>query len=316
MKRTHCFILVLAAPMLLAQEAEVVKKPGGRPSAMLRPVNPVKKELEPSKTLGAYRDAVLSASTPFLPVTPCRVMDTRAGEGKTGSFGPPTMTAGTVRSVPIPTSGCGVPAGAVAYSLNITVVPSQPLSFLTVYPTGSARPNVSTLNSFDGAVVANAAVVPAGTNGSIDVFVTDRTDVIVDINGYFQAGANTVQFYTVTPCRVMDTRTGEGKTGAFGPPVMTGGTSRDVPIPQSTCGLPASAKAYLLNVTVVPRGALSFLSAYPTGVSRPTVSTLNSFQGRIVANAALVPAGTNGAVTIFVTDTTDVIVDINGYLAP
>jgi len=44
---------------------------------------------------------------------------------------------------------------------------------------------VSTLNSWDGAVVANAAIVPAGTSGAISVYVTNRTHVILDINGYF-----------------------------------------------------------------------------------------------------------------------------------
>jgi len=59
------------------------------------------------------------------------------------------------------------------------------LSYLTAWPTGASQPLVSTLNSFDGAVVANAAIVPAGTNGAISLFVTNPTHVILDINGYF-----------------------------------------------------------------------------------------------------------------------------------
>jgi len=67
----------------------------------------------------------------------------------------------------------------------VTVVPSGPLSYLTLWPAGSARPLASTLNSFAGKVVANAAIVPAGSSGAVSVFVTDTTHVIVDINGYF-----------------------------------------------------------------------------------------------------------------------------------
>jgi hypothetical protein len=48
----------------------------------------------------------------------------------------------------------------------------------------------------------------------------------------------------------------------------------------------------------------------------PAVSTLNSYNGNVVANAAIVPAGTNGAVAVYVTNTADVILDINGYFAP
>ncbi|MBL8217574.1 MAG: BACON domain-containing protein, partial [Bryobacterales bacterium] len=121
----------------------------------------------------------------FVPVTPCRVADTRVGSGKSGAFGPPIVVANTTRELPIPSSGCGVPATALAYSLNITVVPPGPLAFLTAWPTGQTRPVASTLNSFDGKIVANAAVVPAGTNGSVSFFVTNNTEIIVDINGYF-----------------------------------------------------------------------------------------------------------------------------------
>jgi hypothetical protein len=226
------------------------------------------------------------------------------------------MEGGTTRTVPIPQSACGIPGNASAYSLNITVVPQGQLGYLTVWPAGSSQPLVSTLNSFDGAIVANAAIVPAGTNGSINIFVTNRTDVIVDINGYFGSGGSPVQFYSVNPCRVVDTRVGEGKTGSFGPPVMSAGETRTIPIPQGTCNVPSTARAYSINVTVVPRGPLSYLSIWPAGQGQPLVSTLNSFTGRVVANAALVPGGASGAINVYVTDLTDVIIDINGFLAP
>jgi hypothetical protein len=69
--------------------------------------------------------------------------------------------------------------------MNVTVVPDGPLSYLTTWPTGAAQPFVSTLNSLDGSVVANAAIVPAGAGGAINVYVTNSTQVILDINGYF-----------------------------------------------------------------------------------------------------------------------------------
>lgn len=260
------------------------------------------------------RQAAISGLLALIPVAPCRVVDTRIG---TTPFGQPTMSAGETRNIPVPSSSCGIPATAQAYSLNFTVVPTGTLSYLSAWPTGQPRPLVSTLNSFEGAIVANAAIVPAGTNGAISVFVTDRTDVIIDINGYFDSTvtSSSLPFYSVTPCRVADTRAGEGLSGFFGPPVMNGGSTRSMPLPSGRCSLPSTVKAYSLNITVVPREPLSYLTVYPTGQSRPLVSTLNSFQGIIVANAAVVPAGTNGSIDIFVTNTTDVIVDINGYFA-
>ncbi len=139
----------------------------------------------------------------------------------------------------------------------------------------------------------------------------------MDINGYFAPpGAGGLNFAPVTPCRVADTRTNSGFGGAFGPPTPAGGSTRTMPAPSGGCGLPATARAYAFNVTVVPPGPLAFLTAWPAGLAQPLVSTLNSFRGFVVANAALVPAGANGAVSFFVTDPSDLIVDVNGYFGP
>ena len=93
-----------------------------------------------------------------------------------------------MRTFTIPSSACGIPATAVAYSLNFTVAPPAGgvAANLTTWPTGLATgmPNVSTLN-YAGSVVANAAIVPAGAGGAINVFVNSATDVLFDINGYF-----------------------------------------------------------------------------------------------------------------------------------
>lgn len=240
----------------------------------------------------------------FLPITPCRAADTRSGQGTTGNFGPPTLNANTTRELPMFSSRCNIPATAQAYSLNVTAVPHEPLGYLTLWPAGQAQPLVSTLNSFHGGIVANAAIVPAGTGGAIRLFVTNKADVIVDINGYFEAAAG-LSFYALDPCRSADTR---GNGGA-----VTG--ARTFPLPSLGCCVPGSAGAYSLNVTAVPVGGLGYLTAWPAGQTQPFVSTLNSPDGSVVANAAMVPAGTGGAVNVFVTDPADTILDINGYFA-
>jgi len=163
--------------------------------------------------------------------------------------------------------------------------------------------------------VANATIVGAGTNGSISLFVSDTTDLIVDINGYFAppGSSGALYFYPVTPCRVADTR-GNGLTGAFGRPSVQFNSERDIPVRASSCGLPSTAQAYSLNMTVVPQGQLTYLTTW-AGAPQPlpVVSTLNSFDGRTLANAAIVPAGITGGIGIYVSNTTDLIVDVNGY---
>jgi len=258
------------------------------------------------------RTFTVSSPLQLITVAPCRIMDTRNANGPLGG---PFVAAGTTRTVPIPSSACGIPASAAAYSLNFTVVPrAGTLGYLSVWPAGQTQPLVSTLNSPDGSVLANAAIVPAGAAGAIDAYATNDTDLIVDINGYFvPPAAASLQFYPLTPCRILDTR---NANGTFGGPSIAGNTSRSFPMPSSPCGAPARAAAYSLNVTVVPHGALGYLTAWPTGQAQPFVSTLNSFDGTILANAAIVPAGNAGSASFFASDATDLVVDINGYFAP
>jgi hypothetical protein len=251
------------------------------------------------------------AGLTFIPVTPCRVADTR---NQNGPFGGPILAANTKRDFVIPSGRCGIPTTAAAYSLNMTAVPTGNLGYLSIWPSGQAQPRVSTLNS-DGRVKANAAIVPAGTNGGVSVYVSNDSQVILDINGYFAVpgGTPSLAFYPVTPCRVADTRNPNGTVGG---PLLSGGRTRTFPMAAGTCNVPGTAKAYSLNFTAVPRAPIGFLSAWPTGQPRPLVSTLNASTGAVTANAAIVLAGISGSFDVYSSDDTDVVIDINGYFGP
>lgn len=258
-----------------------------------------------------------SSGNQFFTLTPCRVVDTRTNSGMGPGFGPPFIGGGNTREFVLPLGVCSIPPSAEAYSLNVTVVPRKPLAFLTIWPSGVPRPLVSTLNAFDGAVVANAAIVPAGNNRGVNVYASDDTDVIIDINGYFALPLGSgLSFYPLRPCRVADTRSFIGQAPGLGPPSLVGGTFRSFPLRLSACGIPVTAQAYSLNMTAVPPGPLAYLTTWPAGQPQPVVSTLNAFDGRVVANAAIVPAGSNGDINVFSSNPTDVVIDINGYFAP
>ena len=95
--------------------------------------------------------------------------------------------------------GTGVPGGAafqdaigalypVAYALNFAAVPLGALGYLTAWPAGQTQPGVASLNAPTGTVTDNAAIVPAGANGAVSVYVLTQDtpcDVIIDVNGYF-----------------------------------------------------------------------------------------------------------------------------------
>ncbi len=253
----------------------------------------------------------------FVTMPPCRVVDTRDNTKPEG-FGPPSFSVGTTRSFTIPSGPCnGIPANAQAYALNVTVVPNGPLEYITVWPTGQSQPNASTLNSFDGEVKANAAIVAAGTGAAISVYATNDTDVVLDINGYFvpNTEANALAFYPLAPCRVVDTRPGAASTIATGR--LAASSITTLPILSSNCNVPATAQAYSLNFTLVPpETPVAYLTVWPTGEAQPFVSTLNDPTGTVEANAGIVPAGFGGSIDVYVTDATDLVVDINGYFAP
>jgi hypothetical protein len=247
----------------------------------------------------------------FVPTTPCRVADSR--EARPSPFGLPFLASGAQRNYPILMSECPTPTNAAAYAMNATVVPRGFLGFVTLWPTGQAMPLASTQNGQDGNVIANGALVRAGTNQSVSAIASNDTDLILDLNGYFPVTPGTgLEFHAVQPCRIVDTR--EAKPLPYGAPFMSASTQRDFPVTAAGCAIPA-AGAYSINVTVVPRGSLGFITVWPTGSPRPLASTLNASDGNIVANGAIVRAGTNSSISLFVSHNTDVIIDVNGYFA-
>ncbi len=132
---------------------------------------PLRNRTVPSERRGAV-STLGDAGSPgvFVPFTPCRVADTWAGFGFTGSYGPPTIGGGTTRTMNVVTGPCaGIAPNATAVSLNFTVTNTQGAGFISVYPAGGSAPTVSTLNYVAGQTLANAAIVGynfSNVNGS------------------------------------------------------------------------------------------------------------------------------------------------------
>jgi hypothetical protein len=261
--------------------------------------------------IDGYFAPVSSSTLAFYPLPPCRVADTRDPTKPTG-LGPPQMFSQTPRAFPVLSSTC-IPTGVnpAAYSFNFTVVPGgHPVGYLSAWPTGQSQPVVSTLNDQTGTIVANAAIVPAGTGGDVSVYSTNDTQLLIDINGYFApAGPGGLSLYPAAPCRVIDTRhvgSGQPFSGTLTPPVD---------VVHSPCEPPVAAQAYVFNATVVPTGPLGYLTLWPDGTGQPVVSTLNAFDGALTNNMAIVPTN-NGKVDAFANGLTQLILDISSYFAP
>jgi hypothetical protein len=175
----------------------------------------------------------------FVAVSPCRLVDTRgSAAGFTGDtpFSGPSLTAAATATFPVQSTTeqattapapCGViPSIALAYSLNVTVIPhaSGVVDYISIWPAGGTQPTVSTLNDLQGQIVANAAIVPAGTpSGGVSVYNAGPavTDVIIDMNGYFAApsdflGNLSVQSTSGNTLDATNTATSGAANGVFG----------------------------------------------------------------------------------------------------
>lgn len=259
---------------------------------------------------GYYTNNTAVSNLVYYPLTPCRVVDTRIDYRLPGPFGPPSMATRETRRFRFPTSPCTVPQGASAYSMTITAVPQGALQFLTAWPAGGPQPNVSSINSPAGRVLANSVILPASADGSIDVFAFNQTDFIIDINGYFAPddGVNGQFYFPITQCRASDSTVSGG--------IYTDNTVRTISIPTAAgcTGIPVSARGYALNVTALPSGSpMPFVTAYPTGQNRPNASILNAFEGQIVTNSAIIPAGAGGAIDVYAYRRTHLVVEVSGY---
>jgi hypothetical protein len=128
------------------------------------------------------------------------------------------------------------------------------------------------------------------------------------------AGGKAVLFYTVPPCRVLDTRTTPDGPLA-GPPLQPGAT-RSFTV-TAACGIPAGARAVSVNATVTGSGGPGFLTLYAGDAARPLASTINFSAGQTRANNAVLTLATDGSGTVNVTNgsaaTVHFILDVNGY---
>jgi hypothetical protein len=121
-----------------------------------------------------------------------------------------------------------------------------------------------------------------------------------------------LNFHTLTPCRIADTR---NATGPLGGPSLDAGAVRNFPV-GGVCAVPPSAKAVVVNVTVVNPTAGGHLTLYAAGSALPLASTINFRSGIVRANNAVLVVGTSGQVSVFcgmASGSTDFVLDVSGW---
>jgi hypothetical protein len=147
-------------------------------------------------TLGAQAVEVIpSPPMPFVAINPCRIADTRAGQGFSGQAGPPALASNVTRTFQIGgtvtgvTTQCGIPLTAQAVSFQFTIIQPSAEGNLIAWPSGTA-PTTSVLNWAAGIfALGNGIVVPVSDTGGVNVFVNAAfgasAHLTIDVNGYY-----------------------------------------------------------------------------------------------------------------------------------
>jgi hypothetical protein len=241
--------------------------------------------------LAGYFDA---GGTPYSPVAPARVLDTRIGQGaRPGIVGPDGAITLDLSA--------SAPAGASAVALNVTATDVAGAGFVTVYPCGN-RPVVSNLNVPAGDTRANLAVVPLGPGGTVCLYAQSGTSLLADLAGWYVPGGGRV--VTQQPRRVMDTRENIGSA-----PLQ----SRTPVTLDLAPYAPAGATAVVLNLTSVEPSHDGFVTAYPCG-ELPLVSNLNVPPRDTRPNLVMVQLGPASTVCLYSQSPTNLVVDLAGWV--
>ncbi len=211
------------------------------------------------------------------------------------------LPEGTVTPIRVAGVG-GVPAGAAAVAVNLTVTNPRAASYLTAFPCGGSPPLASNLNHRADQTVAAAAIVPVGADGSICVFTSSATHLIVDLTGWFPADSG---FAATIPTRLADTRDAGTRQRA--------GIPLPVTVPTVGGSIPS---AVALNVTAVDAPAAGFVTVAACGVPPGTTSNVNYQPLDPVPNLVVVAPDASGQVCVTASTDAHLIVDLFGSFAP
>jgi uncharacterized protein (DUF1501 family) len=241
----------------------------------------------------------------YVPLTPARMLDTRDG---TGGRNVP-LGVGQMTEVQITGRG-GVPASDVtAVAVNVVSVRNSVNTWMTVWPTGAAKPFIANVTSPAGRTVPNLVIVKVGANGKINVSNSNGdTNCVMDVVGYFrQATADRLE--SMTPIRAFDSRIGLQRAGRLGE-----NEAMNVVV-AGAYGVPADASAVIVNITAVRPDANSWATVWPAGQPMPLAASLNYAAGRTISNLVVAKVGAGGQISVFNRwGSTDIVGDILGYM--
>jgi hypothetical protein len=274
-------------------------------------------QFNPSQDGTTVQASALSTNRGLVPLSPARLLDTRR-EGSTVdglAKGAGALGADATMDLAVIGRG-GVPSSEVAaVVLNVTATGATASSFVTVYPSGEARPNASSLNVAAGQTVPNQVIAKLGGGGIVRLYnYAGSVHLIADVVGWIPIDG---WFIPVSPARLLDSRpnpvTVDGVRGALH--ALGPGEVIDLPV-TSRGGIPSTGVAAVaLNVTATGASTTSFVTVWPTGETRPNASSLNIAPGQTTPNLVVVKLGSTGLVSLYnYAGNVDLIADVVGWI--
>jgi hypothetical protein len=202
---------------------------------------------------------------------------------------------------------CNLQTGTTYYLFDFETLPGG-----VTHPGTQWTYNAAPIGSSPGAgPVTWAPASPCSSGCTLQVTVGGvSVQMPITISG--SGPPSGLSFYTVTPCRLFDTR---NPAGPLAGPALVAGANRTLTA-AGQCGIPATARALSLNVTVTQPGAAGDLRFFPGGSVVPLVSTINYRAGQSRANSAVAVLGAAGDLTVLCDQgagTVQLILDVNGY---
>jgi hypothetical protein len=128
----------------------------------------------------------------YVPITPCRLMDTRTGSDNVGPRATPLGPNETYSAAVHGTNGnCTIPAGAVGVVMNVAITNPTASSFLTVFPADAPQPLTANMNWVaNQPPTGNAVTATLAADGRVSFYnLKGAVDVVADVMGYFEPGA-------------------------------------------------------------------------------------------------------------------------------
>jgi hypothetical protein len=234
-----------------------------------------------------------NATNGFLPAIPTRVFDSRTSS-KVG--------AGQVVTFPVVGFG-GVPAGTPSVALNLTIDQPDEAGFASVFASGAPVPLTSNVNFAAGQTRPNVVFAPVGADGQVSVFVSTGAHVIADVFGWYSTASDAELFKPVKPKRVWDSRQHT---------IIPAGGELTLKV-TDIVGVPSTASAVVLNVTVTAPTGGGFLTVHAANVARPETSNVNYVADQTVPNVVISGVSVDGRIKIWTFAEAHIIVDVAGW---